>query len=258
MTTTTDRTTTDPLESSRYSVENAKRHIAEFKRIEDAWADSNPFKDVEEPINDAEKVVKIVLTTPLPPALPGLLFDAANNLRSALDQAGHAVARAAGRSGNDAHFPFGDTLQQVQSRAKKGSGELPKEVFDAMVAQGPYEAGNDVLWGLNKLVNAGKHASIVRTDLLNGPSTTWVVKPPLTKRPPPPRWDPVKNEMVIVTVPRGSTCELHFWYRMHVVIGDVQGVGGRDAVRMLEKMLAAVEGALGAIEAEARRVGLFK
>jgi hypothetical protein len=247
----------DPLASSRYSIEHAKRHIEEFKREVKAWVDSKPYTSVEEPVNAAEKVVKIILTTPLPAALPGLLFDAANNLRASLDQAGHAVALAAGHSGKDAHFPFGETLQEVESRAKRGSSEFPKEVFDAMVAQRPYKGGNDVLWGLNKVCNAGKHASLVRTDLINGPSTTWVVKPPLTKRPPPPRWDPARNEMVILTIPGASECDLHFWCEMHVVIGDVQGVGGRDSVRILDKMLGAVEGALVTVEAEARRIGLF-
>src|SRR2546428_10680207 len=82
---------------------------------------------------------------PLPIALAGIAADAIYNLRAALDQAGYAVAVAAKTSGKNAHFPFGDTLEEVKSREQGGSKEIPKSIFDAMVALRPFETGNTFL-----------------------------------------------------------------------------------------------------------------
>jgi len=50
----------DPLASSRYGIERAKLHIAEFKREEAAWVSSRPYESVMEPdANGAEDLIKI-------------------------------------------------------------------------------------------------------------------------------------------------------------------------------------------------------
>ena len=107
---------------------------------------TNPCTQViERDPNTAEFVHKIKLVKPLPVALSGIVFDVVVNLRSALDQAGFAVAVAAGTNGRAAHFPFGKTLAEVRSRAKEGSKNIPKEIFDVMVSAKPYKGGNDLL-----------------------------------------------------------------------------------------------------------------
>ncbi len=248
----------EPLANSRYLLRRAKEHIDRFKELEDAWAKApDLYKPIVEPTaNRVLDVIKIKLTKPLPESLPGLAFDAANNLRSALDQAAFAVAVAAGTAGRKAHFPFGDTLAEVESRATEQSKHIPKEVFDVMVRLQPYKGGNVLLWGLNKLANTNKHEIIVPTVVEQGQSTMLIVEATAIGWPGP-RWDKEKNEMVVMTIPHGSKFDYHLNWETFVVIGDVPGLGGRTVVPVLNKVLKAVEESLAAIEAEARRIGVF-
>lgn len=85
----------DPFHSSRYSIARAKEHIGELDRQMAGYFNSQPYAQVIE--LDAERgqeVHKLKLVKPMPVALPGIAFDAANNLRSALDQAIYAIAPA--------------------------------------------------------------------------------------------------------------------------------------------------------------------
>ena len=135
----------DPLHDSRYSVEHAKRRIRELEGEITVFNKTNPCARVlERDPNTTEYVHKIKLVKPLPVALSGIAFDVVTNLRSALDQAGFAIAVAAGKKGKDAHFPFGDTLAEVQSRAGRRSKDIPKEIFDVMVSAKPHKGGNDL------------------------------------------------------------------------------------------------------------------
>src|ERR1700720_3862881 len=135
----------DPLHDSRYSVEHAKRRIRELEGEITVFNKTNPCARVlERDPNTTEYVHKINLVKPLPVALSGIAFDVVTNLRSALDQAGFAIAVAAGKKGKDAHFPFGDALAEVQSRAGRRSKDIPKKIFDVMVSAKPHKGGNDL------------------------------------------------------------------------------------------------------------------
>ncbi len=248
----------DPFESSRYSIEHAKRHISQLEREIGAFVKSRPYTQVVETnAKGTEDSYKIKLTKPLPAALPGIAFDSANNLRSALDQAGYAVATAAGKRGRDAKFPFGDTLAEVQSRVKRGSKDIPKEVFDIMVARQPYKGGNNLLWALNKLANTNKHEVIVPMVLATGNMhVTKAYFGRVVGLEWPPRWDSTKNEMVIATVPYGETPHIDLQIQILVAIGKVEGVGGQPALPVFNGMLTEVQNSLTTIEAEALRLGI--
>ena len=255
---------TDPLHSSRYSVEHAKRRIRELELEINAFFNTSPFtKVIELEKNGSEEVHKIKFVKPMPVALSGIAFDAVNNLRSALDQAGFAVALAAGKNGKNAHFPFGDNLTEVRGRIRRRSKDIPIEIFDVMAAFKPYKGGNDLLWALNKLCNTNKHEIVVPVATVSAgvhgksvsyrPVTTGgtITFQPLI-------WDSVKDEMEFARLTLGGKLEGEFQFSFFIAIGKIEIVEGNPVLDVINAIAGEVERILMAIEGEARRIGLFK
>lgn len=88
----------DPFYSPKRRIARAKKHIRDLEGEIKAFLDSKPYARVIEP--DAEgtgELHKIKFTKALSECLSDTAVDAVDNLRSALDQAGYAVAVASGR-----------------------------------------------------------------------------------------------------------------------------------------------------------------
>lgn len=249
----------DPFHHSKYSIEHAERRIIEFEREASAFHKTNPCERViERDLDTLEDVHKIKLVKPMPIALPGIAFDAVNNLRSALDQAGYAVALAIGNTGKQAKFPFGLDITEVKSRANRQSRDIPKEIFDMMVLCEPYKGGNDLLWVLNELCNTNKHEIILPIAMGTGTHNI-VVRAgegpfSLTY----PKWNRTKNELEFARVVQGGTFTGEFKFAFFVAFGDIDVVAGQSATGVLNNLFGTVKRILMAIEAEASRIGLFK
>ncbi len=248
----------DAFESSRYRIKHAKGHITKLEGEIRGWVASNPYARVIESNADGTKDIhKMKLVKPLPDPLDGIAFDIVSNLRSALDLAGYATAKAAGGSTRKAKFPFGLNIIEVKSRATNGSKDVPKEIFDVMVSRQPYKGGNDLLWALNELCNTNKHEVVVGMPLSTTVSNMQfggdVMIDSLEW---PPRWDAAKNEMIIVTVPHGHNPHYKLNFTGFVAIGDVDAIRGQPALGVLNGMLTEVQNSLTAIEAEALRLGI--
>ena len=152
--------------------------------------------------NGTEDVYKIKLIKPMPEELTGIAFDAVNSLRSALAQAGHAIAVAAGKSGKNAHFPFGDSLDNVNSLRRSWIEEhSPGKCLISWSRLNHTKEGNNALWALNQLCNSHKHGVILPVAVYVGASTldygnfehiSW--RFPLVT----PVWDAAKNEMALL------------------------------------------------------------
>lgn len=249
---------TDHLSNSRYSLAHAQRRINELQAEIIAFAGSNPYTRVIEPDpNGTDNIHKVKLVKPVPVAIPGIVFDAANSLRCALDQAGFTVACKAGTGGRNAKFPFGDNIAEVKSRRKTQARDIPQTVFDVMVALQPYEGGNDLLWAVNKASNTHKHEIVVPIAMLAGATTFHdlrVIGPVVIK---PPVWDNVKDEVELLRVAQSGTADYHFEVTFAIAFGKVPAIEGKEVVTCLHAMLSEVERSLMAIEGEARRIGLF-
>jgi hypothetical protein len=256
---------TDPLSDSRYCLNHAKRHIHKFESESNVFFNTNPYaRVIDFETNGSVEVHKIKLVKPMPEELSGIAFDAVNNLRSALDLAGFAVARAVGKNGKNAHFPFGSDLCEVQSRVLGKSKDIPKAVFDVMVASRPYKGGNDLLWALNKLCNTNKHEIVTPVATASAgfrgknvtyhkpatPGATLTFKPLI--------WDSAKNEMEYARFEGGGALEGEFQFSFFIAMGKIETIGGLPALDVLNAIAGEVERILAAIEGEARRIGLFK
>jgi hypothetical protein len=115
------------LKSARAKVVRARAILDEFEQTVRPWINSDPHRPVTlvDPIT-SESVHKLVRVNPMPEGLDDIAADVMNNLRRALDQTGYAAAIAAKKSGNSAHFPFGDTAAEVSNRRVSGANDIPE------------------------------------------------------------------------------------------------------------------------------------
>jgi len=104
----------DLFHSPRLTFIRAKHHVADFNRIEAEFVNSNPWSHfVDKQSQPGQDLYKIQFTEPLPIMLPCIVFDAVNNLRALLDQAGYAAAVASGKiSPKKTNFPFSEEARQ--------------------------------------------------------------------------------------------------------------------------------------------------
>ncbi len=121
---------------------------------------------IEKDVDGIHDLHKIRFDRRLPADLPNILFDASNNLRPVLDQAGYAAAVASGNTRLRAiKFPFGRTEEFWRKNLKEHCQELPTEIQIFFASFKSYKEGNIILWALNELCNAGKQC---RTGYLEG------------------------------------------------------------------------------------------
>jgi hypothetical protein len=241
---------------------NAKRHVADLEVQSGIYLSSDPYAEVvEQDAKTGEHVFKVKLVKPMPPAFNGMASDAVNNLRFALDQAGYAVAVAAGGKGKNTHFPFGDSAADVRGCKGGGSREIPDQIFSLMEAFKPYRGGDDLLWALNKLCNANKHRIVSPVAIATG-DTLKVNKLSVQGAPMIPRvpiWDRKKNEMEMFRFPatlKNFECNVDFTHA--IAFNSVEAIRNQPALTVLHAVSSKVESVLMAVEAEARRIGLFK
>jgi hypothetical protein len=252
----------DPFLSSKYSIKHAQRRLAELELEIIAFNKSSPYTRFTELNEDGTQETHIVkLTTPLPESLSGIVFDAINSLRAALDQAGRTVAIASGSRGKRAKFPFGATETEARSRranSKSQSIQVPAKIFDLMMAFKPYKGGDDLLWILNEICNSHKHEMIIPIGMGQGGSAVTVnylkFFGPLNI---PPVWDRTKNQMELFRTEPGCENDYNFRLEIFVAFANVPIIDGESAHGVLSAMISKVNSIIMAIEAEARRMRLI-
>lgn len=248
----------DILQSAKYSVTHARRHMATLEAELRAFFDAAPYRQVIEfdPSGPTD-IHKLKLTAKLPDVLSGVAFDAVSNLRAALDQAGYAVAVAAGGSGKQAYFPFGDTAAEAASRATGASREIPSSVFGAMISSKPYRDGDLFLWALNRLCNYQKHRFIVPTALYTGGGHLRnAYFSSVREFSFPPRWNNDTQEMVIAAVPHRAPFTMDMQIQTFVAFADVESLPVCPCTFVLERCAQAVQNVLGGVESECKVLGL--
>lgn len=249
------------FDSARFSANHAKSHINEFNLLARSFFQSKPHTVVSKPdplYPTTHELYYLKLVKRLPARLNGLAGDAVINLRSALDNLGYSVAVASGKSGKHAHFPFGETLADAQSRFKNRSKDIPKEIFEFMIALKPYKGGNDTLWRLNKLANARKHQHFLRSTVFTSQITyEWGGGNALTKGI---DGDGAADKIPIAWVRRGEP-DLEYQLKLNTSIrfDDVDGIEFKQpAIALLNEFSRIVERIILGVEAESKRIGIIR
>ena len=248
----------DPFASARFSVDHAKSHIIQVKALAKAFFDTKPYAVVTkaDPLYPGYKLQNLQLTSPLPIQISAFASDAIKNLRASLDHVGYAVARASGKTGKNAHFPFGDTIAEVESRRTYRSKDIQTEIFDLMVAFKPYKGGNVTLWALNKLGNINKHESLVRAVLF---AQTMIYESPDFRLETGPRQSE-DGEIPIAWIRPGASVpyqDLHI--EASIRFNDIEGVDlPAPAIAVLDTFSNVVGNVIIAVEAKSRVIGIVR
>lgn len=248
--------------SPKMTLANAKYHIGNLRAGLHAFVHDKPWSHIIEDNFELQKQLhKVRFNQPLAENLPNIVFDAANNLRSVLDQCGYAAASANGiKQPKRAFFPIADDdagLRDVIGR--KRCKDLPPEILALFCGFKPYKGGNDAIWALNRLANTKKHAILIPIGFtgfalaggkmqfgnVDGGAEIGFT------------WDPLENEITFMKA--GINAKIEYDTNFTVSIGfdgSQEVIGGQPPIPVLDTMCREVERVLMATEAECRRMGL--
>jgi hypothetical protein len=255
---------TDHFSSAKSTLANAKYHIGNLRAQIESFMQDKPWSQIiEDDFELGKQIHKVRFGKVLAENLPNIVFDAANNLRSVLDQAGYAAAAASGvNKPKNSFFPVADDeagLRHVIGR--KRCKDLPPEILALFCGFKPYKGGNDAIWALNRLVNTKKHALLVPVGLAGFGITGghlhvgnvvdgleigfW--------------WDPLNNEVTYIRAGLKTEIDYNTNFTVAIAFDDAQEViGGQHPVAVMETMAREVERVLMATEAECRRLGFVR
>jgi hypothetical protein len=255
----------DLFKSPRRMLGRAKHHIADLEAQINSFIKDKPWTAlIETDVDGVGQVFKIRFTERLAEDLPNIVFDCANNLRSALDQMAYAIGiRHTGiPNPKSAKFPFGPTEADMLNDKAGRCKDLPAEISSLFAAFQPYKGGNNAIWALNELCNTPKHKMLYPLAMGagigmggNASVNTIVELVPWTVG-----WNSEKNELILVRIrdPSGIKGQLNFNGTVTVALDDVdQVIRGQHPVKVLRAMIGEVERVLVTTERECRRIGLI-
>jgi hypothetical protein len=253
----------DPFDSSHRKLDRSRKHFLDLQRKVSAFIQSSPYHEVVEPHPDKadHEVHKIKPTR----ALTGELNDIGDdfgefviNLRSALDNAGYAIAAATGKTDSKyCAFPFAASLSEMV-KAVGRCKDLPREIQSLFLGFQPYFGGDDLLCAINAACNMDKHRTVVPAFNVFVRERVSVGGTRFFEMPLEHKWDTAKDEMVLITLGPGSPADFKydFQFTVFIAINEVPTVQGQPILAVAHAMGCKVESILMAIEAESRRLGI--
>src|SRR5579871_4093 len=210
----------DTLYSPRRRLCLAKERIEDLKREIAAFWRGNPYVQVieDDPQRKGYRLYKIKLVKELPASIADIACAIAGHLRSALDQAGYAVALAAAPPGTKPKrtaFPFAGSEGHMNNSLGRCQ-DLPQEIRALFCTFKPYKGGDDLLWALNTMRNTNEHMVLVPVStVVQRPSTKirgtgffQMTLPEYTV------WDRCKQEVTFLTLGPGATFPYDFAFEV--------------------------------------------
>jgi hypothetical protein len=251
---------TDAFASPKRRLARAKEQISDLKARIEAWSKGDPYARVIESNARGLDEHKVRVATALPGVITDIAYEAIEALRSSLDQATYAVAIACNvRRPDLIHFPVADTEADFENVLKGRLQDFPPDILTFFRAINPYQAGNEIIWALNRIRRQSSHRLLVPVgNALHGVAVkNLTISSPAPCEIPPPLWDSEKNEITLVIVGHGSNLQYDIDLAFFVAFGQVEGLAGEPIAETLEAMASEVERIVLAIEAESRRIGLI-
>lgn len=247
----------DLLASPKQRLARGKRHIRLLEKRIGSFFKKKPGEQFSELEADGYTTHGFKFTRKIPDSWSDSGAEAIEALRSSLDQCGYAVALRAGViEPRYAYFPFGDSVADLDSVAKRRCKDLPVEIRALFRAFDAHEGGNYTLWALNKLCNANKHRLLVPVGVTTGglEINSMTLSGGYT---PMPIFDRTKNQVVLARIESGGNFEYDVKLTFFVEFDEINGVKSGPAVGILDAIAGEVDRVLRATEAECRRIGLI-
>lgn len=244
--------------SSDASLEHARVRLGQLSESLQSYIASVPYMMVaEDKTSVGVREYNLVISRPIPASVAGFVHDIANAIRAALDQAGFECARANGKAGYFANFPFGYTRESASKCIDERSKDIPQEIFEAMMRSKPYKDGNVALWSLNQLCNTIKHRTLVPTWMVQEwgvtAGTSYAGIEPAT-----PSKTFTNGEILIARAPLGARDRVSFAGGFGFTLGQVPTLRDVAMETALFVMIAEATSALERIKEAATRMDLFK
>lgn len=247
-----------PFEGAYRKVARAKEHISTLESETVAFFKAKPYIRVAEPDPKEPhlEVHKLRFTQGFPDLFATLASDALHNLRDSLDNAGYALAVAAGKT-HPLHtaFPFAGSAADFENSLGRCK-DIPKEIHTLFRAYGPYKGGNDFLWALNRLAVTDKHKLL--TIALNSQLGNVHAEGAIHHIPVNPIWDGAMREIEVFTGFVGHPVKGKIEISLFVAFDEVPFVTGEPVLKVLDYFVELVEDILSRLDTEARRLGIFK
>ena len=228
------------------------RKIGEFTRLD-------PYERVIEPDPNTPEhcIYKIKLTKPIPDGIADIVGDLAHNLRSALDNAGYAVAVASGVADPKfSAFPFAGSVNQMVNALGRAK-DVPHQIQSLFCGFQPYLRGDDLLWALNEICNGDKHKMLTPIGVGTFRTRGFLQGTGFVSMPSSHVWNRDKNEMEVFTARTDAKLDYNFDFSLFIAFNDIQIVEGEPVLRVLETLFHKVERILLGIEAECRRLKII-
>lgn len=244
---------------SRLRLQWAKEGLADFERCAKIYFARTPREFIIEPDPDGvHERHKLKFCRPLPVALTKHTVHVIEDLRAALDLAACDVARAKGLPVDKVHFPFCKSSTDFKSRINSACKDFPKEITGLFASYEPYAGGSDLLFAINELCNASKHAIITPVASIVGTSFPYIETSAATR---PIRiiegYNSEENEITYAITERGLRWKYRAQFSFRICFGKVGKIEGRDVRDNIEGMIGTVATIVDEIEAELRRLGLM-
>ena len=137
---------TDPFDSSRRKLARAEEHFGDLQRKIEDFNEKQPYERIVEPHPDkpGHTIEKVRMTHEIPASIADKTADIVISLRSALDNAGYAVAVAAGvKDPKHSAFPFAGSVSKM-TNALGRSKDIPEKIHSLFCGFQPYKGGNNL------------------------------------------------------------------------------------------------------------------
>lgn len=250
----------DPLASPKLRLSVAQEDIGHIKNTIVEFINSKPYAQAVDTDPDGiHQTHKLKLIKPIPERLGHQCVRVAEDLRSALDQTGYAMAVAGGVAApRFAYFPIANNEANFQNILKGNCKDLPSDIKALFASYKAYKGSDNVLYALNVLCNTGKHrlirpavsmASTHQIDRIQGSGELSFPKA---------MWEPETNDIVLFkTGPSSKIGSAQGKITFFVAFGEVDVIGGLGVEPVLETMAARVETILSETEVKAREIELI-
>lgn len=251
-----------PFDSARTLIARAREHIGCLDASFKAFLETKPYaRAIDLDPDTGEQVHKVRLVAKLPRRAEAILKDAASNLRDALDHAVHCSALILDSSfPNCTGFPFAThpngVAGELESDRLKG---IHPEIRALLAGFEPYETGNKLLWGLNRIRVPTTHRMLIPMliapdGVFIGPGTFRMVTDGTSPKIGYSKWNPAENEVEYMRLPGNATAEYEVNLTVRVVLDNIPALADQEVVSALYAIASEVDRIVSAIEAETHRV----
>lgn len=158
----------NPFSGPKARIVSARRHITNLLSAEKEFFVEDAFAWQGEQAPNGNWHTKIKLVKSMPEDIGFCAWDAAQNLRAALDLAVCATATIDGATNlKHTYFHFASSEDEWMKSVRGRTKAAPKYAVDIMNEFKPWGGGNEALYALNRLAVADKHQMVTPVCIQN-------------------------------------------------------------------------------------------